>query len=580
MLPSSFVATPTSAWYMAAGIHLLNAGVSDDVVAGALASTHAVPNTEGADAATGIFANVKSMHIKAEDGTSLTESWQNEEARQLQLSAELVSAVATRSWTKSNDPLGDKVKEWMNENGSDSPMLTPEWASSDDECTEEEEDERRKDLYSATMRAMQMSPSNLRPMTANYEACEPIKKSPEDTTEDTNDDANADTIACAELEEAAAKSMIREEQLARTIEFMCKVSGERPVDVQAMYIYKLQLCSNDGPHDWMKCSFAHGGEIARRRDPSTHSANPCSEYERNQTCTRGDKCRFSHGVWERGLHPQRYRTSLCSKGEKCDRRICFFAHTPAQLRKATNGKGWNNESIASLTPATGSETRLSRRKARAIQRSTGANTKTIKIEGIPPLPPPQSGGVSCGKPPLPKTDKTHKTDGAEKADKITVEVDSKLTNSSSMVEGLGTQCISHCISPGSSGTGDLSTASLSSSSQASTVHAMAWAEENFGAHGTVEEVPSASRPGVDRGVSSVSSGVANGVQGAAQTPRVAHATRAAHRKVHAHANHAREETANASQHPIEHFVQADHLGDPESKFCICDLIFFFLYFLL
>jgi len=109
------------------------------------------------------------------------------------------------------------------------------------------------------------------------------------------------------------------------LELLSTAIGERPEDIEAMYAYKLQVCPNKLPHDWTQCHFAHDGEVARRRNPAAHSANPCAEYEKKGDCYRGDRCPFAHGVWERGLHPQRYRTSLCSKGENCTRKICFFA---------------------------------------------------------------------------------------------------------------------------------------------------------------------------------------------------------------------------------------------------------------
>mmetsp|Transcript_3595 Transcript_3595/g.5708 ORF Transcript_3595/g.5708 Transcript_3595/m.5708 type:complete len:652 (+) Transcript_3595:306-2261(+) len=114
---------------------------------------------------------------------------------------------------------------------------------------------------------------------------------------------------------------------------LCAAAGERLEDVEAMCYFKLQMCPNKTPHDWTQCQYAHDGEVARRRNPSCHSANPCAEYEKSGNCHRGQRCPFAHGVWERGLHPQRYRTSLCSKGERCNRKICFFAHKPEQVRK-------------------------------------------------------------------------------------------------------------------------------------------------------------------------------------------------------------------------------------------------------
>eukprot|EP00286_Rhodomonas_abbreviata_P006972 CAMPEP_0181329450 /NCGR_PEP_ID=MMETSP1101-20121128/23312_1 /TAXON_ID=46948 /ORGANISM="Rhodomonas abbreviata, Strain Caron Lab Isolate" /LENGTH=487 /DNA_ID=CAMNT_0023438519 /DNA_START=112 /DNA_END=1571 /DNA_ORIENTATION=+ len=121
------------------------------------------------------------------------------------------------------------------------------------------------------------------------------------------------------------------------LELLSSAAGERPEDIEAMYAYKLQVCPNKLPHDWTQCHYAHDGEVARRRNPAVHSANPCAEYEKSAHCGRGDRCPFAHGVWERGLHPQRYKTSLCSKGELCNRKICFFAHQPSQVRKSVSG---------------------------------------------------------------------------------------------------------------------------------------------------------------------------------------------------------------------------------------------------
>jgi hypothetical protein len=166
------------------------------------------------------------------------------------------------------------------------------------------------------------------------------------------------------------------------------------------------------------------------------------------------------------MHPQRYRTSLCSMGEKCDRRVCFFAHKPSEVRKPTNGRGENNQAIASIKLA--AETKLSRRKARALQRKLAAGSEsTSTLDQFSSLAPPERGVAAGGK--------SSFTGGL---DKITVEVDSRLTHMSRMVEGIG---VNDCISPGSSsGTGDLSTTSGASLSQASTVQSVAWAEENLG----------------------------------------------------------------------------------------------------
>ncbi|XP_042411867.1 zinc finger CCCH domain-containing protein 2-like isoform X2 [Zingiber officinale] len=64
---------------------------------------------------------------------------------------------------------------------------------------------------------------------------------------------------------------------------------------------------------------------------------PCDEFAacpdfRKGGCKRGDACEYAHGVFECWLHPARYRTQPCKDGTACRRRVCFFAHTPDQLR--------------------------------------------------------------------------------------------------------------------------------------------------------------------------------------------------------------------------------------------------------
>lgn len=46
---------------------------------------------------------------------------------------------------------------------------------------------------------------------------------------------------------------------------------------------------------------------------------------------------FSHSVFEAWLHPHKYRTQWCQNGANCDREVCFFAHTDAELRSVPVG---------------------------------------------------------------------------------------------------------------------------------------------------------------------------------------------------------------------------------------------------
>ncbi|KAF5743214.1 zinc finger CCCH domain-containing protein 20 [Tripterygium wilfordii] len=100
-----------------------------------------------------------------------------------------------------------------------------------------------------------------------------------------------------------------------------------------MYEFKVRRCARGRSHDWTECPFAHPGEKARRRDPRLYhySGTACAEF-RKGGCKKGDSCEFAHGVFECWLHPARYRTQPCKDGMGCRRRVCFFAHSPEQLR--------------------------------------------------------------------------------------------------------------------------------------------------------------------------------------------------------------------------------------------------------
>ncbi|KAL8236442.1 hypothetical protein R6Q59_017523 [Mikania micrantha] len=100
-----------------------------------------------------------------------------------------------------------------------------------------------------------------------------------------------------------------------------------------MYDFKVRKCGRARSHDWTDCPYAHPGEKASRRDPRkySYSGTACPEF-RKGNCKKGDGCEFAHGVFECWLHPHRYRTQPCKDGVNCRRRVCFFAHTPEQLR--------------------------------------------------------------------------------------------------------------------------------------------------------------------------------------------------------------------------------------------------------
>ncbi|GAB4816882.1 hypothetical protein N2152v2_003928 [Parachlorella kessleri] len=76
---------------------------------------------------------------------------------------------------------------------------------------------------------------------------------------------------------------------------------------------------------------------AGRRCPRTHkyTAIACPNMKAEGRCQLGDKCPFAHNDFEYWLHPERYHTCLCKKGEACNRKICFFAHKQSELRTPT-----------------------------------------------------------------------------------------------------------------------------------------------------------------------------------------------------------------------------------------------------
>ena len=174
---------------------------------------------------------------------------------------------------------------------------------------------------------------------------------------------------------------------------------------------QIQPCPIKTTHPWEQCCYAHPHENARRRDPRKYRyiAEPCPDYKRgicllarppgraNSTalcpawwCTpfdtfaarvrevtscvaaarrsisaqdagevsgglrgarataQGNQCPYAHGVYERNLHPSKYRTQLCTEGERCSRRVCFFAHSHQQLRMPVGA--WSLEEAVRAWP--------------------------------------------------------------------------------------------------------------------------------------------------------------------------------------------------------------------------------------
>ncbi|WIA33878.1 hypothetical protein OEZ86_006978 [Tetradesmus obliquus] len=107
-------------------------------------------------------------------------------------------------------------------------------------------------------------------------------------------------------------------------------------DVFMLFAAKIVACPRKAVHVWSECPYVHPGEKARRRDPRLHhySSHPCPDKQKG-VCPWGDACHYSHNLFETHLHPEMYRTTMCTAGSRCRRRLCFFAHNPQELRQPT-----------------------------------------------------------------------------------------------------------------------------------------------------------------------------------------------------------------------------------------------------
>ncbi|KAF6251120.1 hypothetical protein COO60DRAFT_1464529 [Scenedesmus sp. NREL 46B-D3] len=87
--------------------------------------------------------------------------------------------------------------------------------------------------------------------------------------------------------------------------------GARLDDEYMMMTYKVIPCSRVSTHNWKLCHFSHVGEVtARRRHPSCHQADLCAYVSAN--------------AFESWLHPDRFKTTMCSYGSACTRKFCFL----------------------------------------------------------------------------------------------------------------------------------------------------------------------------------------------------------------------------------------------------------------
>ncbi|WIA14692.1 hypothetical protein OEZ85_003190 [Tetradesmus obliquus] len=106
-----------------------------------------------------------------------------------------------------------------------------------------------------------------------------------------------------------------------------------------VFSFKVTPCNKKYSHDWASCPCSHVGERATRRDPKRYHYLPvaCEHAKQRQECPAGDKCPHAHNLFEYWLHPMRFRTEMCMFRSKCDRPVCFFAHSRQELRPLEAG---------------------------------------------------------------------------------------------------------------------------------------------------------------------------------------------------------------------------------------------------
>uniref|UniRef100_A0A6V7QQ71 C3H1-type domain-containing protein n=1 Tax=Ananas comosus var. bracteatus TaxID=296719 RepID=A0A6V7QQ71_ANACO len=127
------------------------------------------------------------------------------------------------------------------------------------------------------------------------------------------------------------------------------------------------------------------------------------------SCKRGDACEFAHGVFECWLHPARYRTQPCKDGTACRRRVCFFAHTPDQLRvlppqhASPRGGGGGaagppgTAAAAALDSYDGSPLRHRAVEAAYLAKGLMSSSPTSTLMSPPVSPPSESPPMSPGR---------------------------------------------------------------------------------------------------------------------------------------------------------------------------------------
>lgn len=71
-------------------------------------------------------------------------------------------------------------------------------------------------------------------------------------------------------------------------------------------------------------------------------------------------------LFEYWLHPSRFRTQMCKAGPNCKRALCFFAHSPAELRNPDKADAVSQSPALQLASAAAAMT--------AVPAAAGFNT--------------------------------------------------------------------------------------------------------------------------------------------------------------------------------------------------------------
>jgi len=150
-----------------------------------------------------------------------------------------------------------------------------------------------------------------------------------------------------------------------------------------IYCYKITPCTHSIPHDWRVCPWAHPNERAARRCPRMflYASVPCANARSGRPCAKGPACEYSHNVTEYWLHPNRYCVEWCSLGLRCNRRLCFFAHSDAELRSPDASA--IPTALPPPPPATSKQQNTTQRSCPDLRARSAASAGRLDVRALP-----------------------------------------------------------------------------------------------------------------------------------------------------------------------------------------------------